>query len=416
MAAPLRRRRQQEQSGQPAPGQQVPRRVESPLPPAEVARRQTQAAGRQADVAGLLTMLQGGDARSRIDAARQLGRVGGAQAVPALMERLSDQEPGVRESAAYALGSIGDSRARDALASRLDRGERNPACRAAIAWSLGSMGPLDERALTILMSEASSGPPPMRIAAEHALGGAGDSRAIPILIAGMGYAAGRSNDPDRPGATSAGSYGVRNEAVSALVSLALRQPETGRALMEALGDADPNIRMNAAKALGRIGDAAAVPGLIGRAGSDDDMYVRMASAEALGLIGDRRAVEALSAFVSGGPRGEVADRARGAAAEALGRLGDGRASDTLIGALDDSSEIVRMAAIRALGRLRDRRAVAPLTARLEGDRFESLRSAAALALGFIGGSEARSALGRASREGTPSVRTAAGRALSRMPP
>ncbi|MGC8880568.1 MAG: HEAT repeat domain-containing protein, partial [Anaerolineae bacterium] len=55
------------------------------------------------------------------------------------------------------------------------------------------------------------------------------------------------------------------------------------ALIEALRDEDEDVRQAAAEALGKIGDAAAVPALI-EALRDEDMWVRRAAAEALGKI------------------------------------------------------------------------------------------------------------------------------------
>ena len=61
-------------------------------------------------------------------------------------------------------------------------------------------------------------------------------------------------------------------------------------LIEALGDDDWTIRLFAATALGKIGDARAVEPLI-TALSNEDLNVRKGAAKALGMIGDARAVE-----------------------------------------------------------------------------------------------------------------------------
>ena len=62
----------------------------------------------------------------------------------------------------------------------------------------------------------------------------------------------------------------------------------------ALKDEDSEVRWNAAKALGKIGDAAVAP-LIA-ALKDGDPEVRGNAAKALGEIGDKRAVDPLLDF------------------------------------------------------------------------------------------------------------------------
>lgn len=81
------------------------------------------------------------------------------------------------------------------------------------------------------------------------------------------------------------------------------------------------------------------------------------------------------------------DDVREAAAEALGKLGDARAVESLIAALTDRSNRVQLEAIEALGNIRDPRAVKPLIAKfkIQSARF---RQVIAKSLGKIGDTSA----------------------------
>ena len=78
--------------------------------------------------------------------------------------------------------------------------------------------------------------------------------------------------------------------------------------------------------------------------------------------------------------------ARASAAEALGQVtGDtAAAGEALLGALNDSDDLVRAEAADALGRLRYRLAGAALAVLLAGDRSPVVRASAAESLGDIG--------------------------------
>jgi len=117
-------------------------------------------------------------------------------------------------------------------------------------------------------------------------------------------------------------------------------------------------RTPAAKALGKIGDPAAVDALLD-ALKDDFSVLRKESAEALGLIGDPRAVNGLIPLL----RDEEED-VRYQAAWALGELKDPTAVPHLIEALEDSNEQVRYDAAEALGKIQDPRSVEPLIQKL----------------------------------------------------
>jgi len=88
-------------------------------------------------------------------------------------------------------------------------------------------------------------------------------------------------------------------------------PPTHDVLVAQLRNIDGEIRVAAARELGRRGDPLAVPALI-TALRDPHAPVRIAAAHALGKLRDERAIEALSGAMSGEEDGNVQAAARGA--------------------------------------------------------------------------------------------------------
>ena len=82
--------------------------------------------------------LQSEDPAIRRRAALAAGRIGDPLAVPRLIQRLKDQEPEVRRSAAFALGLIGSAEATPALISSLE--DADSAMRGRAAEALGRIG------------------------------------------------------------------------------------------------------------------------------------------------------------------------------------------------------------------------------------------------------------------------------------
>jgi len=150
-------------------------------------------------------------------------------------------------------------------------------------------------------------------------------------------------------------------------------------LISALQDEDDDVRRDATKALGEMGDSRAVEPLIVVLQEDEDEGVRAGAAEALGVLGDIRAVEPLiQTLLEDGDRG-----VRESAAKALGLIGDNRAVDPLIQVLlGDEEASVRAKAAEALGLIGDNRAVEALTQALE-DENSNVRYRAQKALDMI---------------------------------
>ncbi len=125
---------------------------------------------------------------------------------------------------------------------------------------------------------------------------------------------------------------------SGRVASALRRIEDGSGallmeeILERLDDPSPEVREEAARALGRIGSPEAVGALSARL-SDEDSMIRIEAARALGRIGDRGAVPALADALSS-PSAEL----RAACAEALGSIGDDESIDALLQAFRSRRE------------------------------------------------------------------------------
>jgi len=152
-------------------------------------------------------------------------------------------------------------------------------------------------------------------------------------------------------------------------------------------------RKDAAVALGKLTDPAAIESLSQALSADVESSVRIAAAEALAKTWDESAVAPLSrSLVSDGT-----SAVREAAARALGLTWSENAISPLIEALStDRDALVREQAARALGQTAGDEAVPALAHALAQDPRVFVRDAAAQALGTIGGQDALDALARAS--------------------
>lgn len=183
------------------------------------------------------------------------------------------------------------------------------------------------------------------------------------------------------------------------------------ALIEALEDeADRTelggypLRRNAARALGKLGDQRAVPGLI-RCLDCPDFYVREAAAQSLEMLGDSAAVPALMQRLSGGIA--AAERVPGrphlqepceAVMEALGTLQATEAIPLIQPFVEHPTKRVQYAALRAMYQLTgDKTYGKPLVQALQGTDVV-LRRVALSDLGAIGYLPAAEAIATASVE------------------
>ncbi|MFO0726844.1 MAG: HEAT repeat domain-containing protein [Myxococcota bacterium] len=160
---------------------------------------------------------------------------------------------------------------------------------------------------------------------------------------------------------------------------------------------------NAVKVVQKAQAKAAVPGLIAMVkapdgAAPDDMH-RVEAAKALGAIGDKSAVDALvesldpSAGTSSDNHDKNANRSNEAFAEVLGNLGDPKACPKLLDAMTKSRhDYTVLKSIRALGQLQCKAAVGPLAEVAQKHDNKFIRKNAIIALGDVGDPAATDAL------------------------
>lgn len=161
-----------------------------------------------------------------------------------------------------------------------------------------------------------------------------------------------------------------NVLSSALQVLVSAEIDVAPALIELLSDADPNLRMHAALALGQLRSHPAVPALI-VALEDEDANVRFHAIEALGELAASDAVEPLATIAESGDFFLAF-----AAIDALGKTDDARVAPRLCHMLADDS--LRRAIIDTLASLGDEDCVGPLVQLLNEGVDDAVAIAAAL--------------------------------------
>jgi hypothetical protein len=182
-------------------------------------------------------------------------------------------------------------------------------------------------------------------------------------------------------------------------------------LISALEDESEDVRSDAAKALGDIGDISAVEPLSQVLLEDEEYSVRGAAAQALGEIGDPSAIDSLNQSLLGDENSSV----RSAVTKALAAIGDTGAVETLCEALiTDEDEFVRSEIAIALGVIGDEGAVETLIQALSTDEYWYVRSSAAKSLGEIGDARAVETLTQALSDENESVRYWADWALKQI--
>lgn len=164
------------------------------------------------------------------------------------------------------------------------------------------------------------------------------------------------------------------------------------------------LRRNAARALGKLSDTQAVPGLI-RCLACEDYYVREASAQSLGMLDAPTAIPALMELLTGGVEAAVPVPERphltqpyDSVIEALGALQAKQAISLIQPFLEHSQAKVQYAATRAMYQLTQEDSYGQrLTQALEGNDLQ-LRRTALSDLGAIGYLPAKEAIARCAAE------------------
>ena len=137
-------------------------------------------------------------------------------------------------------------------------------------------------------------------------------------------------------------------------------------------------KAKAIKALGETKSGLAVDRLI-EALSDADLEVRQEAAWALGKVGDPQSVEVLLEKLR-----DKNSKIQPQSAWALGEIGDEKAVFHLIGSLSSDSIYFKSSSARALGKIGDKRAIEPLTKLLKENEEESIIADAAWSLSKLG--------------------------------
>lgn len=162
-----------------------------------------------------------------------------------------------------------------------------------------------------------------------------------------------------------------SKVIQAKKDPALRDPQFVDELLTLFDDArkdDPRVRRYLALALGRLGDARAVPGLVRcveTTGPDTDPETLIYAIWALGAIGDPQAVPQLVRLAQAEDAG-----LRKAAVHALGAIPSPEVKPSLIAALQDTVKDVRWNAALALARRGDAAAAPVIAAMLDRSELE----------------------------------------------
>jgi HEAT repeat protein len=172
------------------------------------------------------------------------GAVEGGAVIRALQQALKDGDPLVRRSAAVSLGDIGFEAAAAVPALQEALKDTSPAVRQNAAWALGQMK--SEPSITALRRTLRDADSTVIREAAKALGHLGP--------------AARSAKPELLLACDNSEPETRNAAVATLVGVVTKDDQDALGpLVQRLQDRDPDVKYNAALALGNIGGDGAAP-------------------------------------------------------------------------------------------------------------------------------------------------------------
>ena len=396
-------------------------------------------------IAELTTALKDDDSRVRRSAADALGRIGpkasrsipalvrlfddidasvvaaaaeavalmgsrASRALPDLNELLRHKDARVRVAAATSIGMLGSRASKSAALLGAQLEDDNSAVRASAAQSLGQMGTKASEQSSLLVEALNDVDSQVRVAASDALVNIGKDAVGPLVSAltkgdpiflqavidtlgKLGPVAvpkliNRLHDQDE-------LILVRRYSALALARIGTADKRVIPALVDSLDDAEPDVRVSAIEALGKIGPSAvaAVPAIISlSADQREPLFVREDAIASLAQIAPQSEAvnEALvSAVADGNPRVYDAAIAALVTIRSKERSAGSGAEDVkaLTGQLLTSNDGARVAAARQLGELGPYAAgaVQELTDALanRGNTIE-LRTTAATALGLIG--------------------------------
>ncbi len=358
---------------------------------------------REFDGAALQRAVQHPDARVRERAAMTLGRLGDRAATPLLVFLLRDADSTVRAEAAFALGELGDPAAVTELAALADRFEPvvTDGFAVEIVTALAKIGGADaERALERLLERH----PPVDAGGDRATAQAllelwrlgrtsALARRLPDYVRSARgewrrnatYSATRLPVPAAAPALleAAGDDDAytRQWAVRGLIapmadSSGISRATFTSALRGHIGDRDAQVRINALRSLSTFQDSSLAPLAAARL-ADRDPNVAVEAATTLGRLGGARAAAALAErFPSAGSSG-----LRRAIVVSLARIDTARALALTAAWRTDADWRQRAGYLEVLATIRS----AAVRARLEAMLADADPRVAALALGALGG-------------------------------
>ncbi|WP_434046401.1 MULTISPECIES: HEAT repeat domain-containing protein [Sorangium] len=411
------------------------------------------AAGLPDAVSPLLGHLDDTAPEVRAEVVRALGRIGDTRAVVPLIGKVQDSVPEVRRATARALGELGDARAVSALIlalqdasqdvrveavtalGRLRSDDATSAIADVVAASPGTLGAFAGSR----PADSGTSSSDVREAALRALGRIGSDAAVRVLLAALA-----KDDPAAPRSAvrdALVSAGKQSATVAALIAALAAAPSAntaaGAALvlgeLKATGGLPAIVRgmqrgvvplRHGLRALGALGDPAALPSVLELLGDADPSVRREAIRAATALLDPAR------------PDGRAVDPARAllvdpatppdeklALVQLLGRTGSPRAQEVLLPLAKARSAPLRLAVIEALGAAR---AAGKLGASVDAALLEALddesadvRLRAAVSLSRVAGpGSARALLQRltvAAEQDRGALGIALSGALSRVP-
>ncbi len=328
---------------------------------------------RMGAVPRLLEALESEDRDTVRFAIYALGSIKAEAAVEPIIRFLDDPSPEIRQNAVFALGMIRAEAATEHLIRALK--DEDPLVRGYAASAHGEIGdPRAREALTEALRREDSSV----INMANSLMALGSDQVVEILIQKLRdpdpnnrlyavYALGRVSDPReiQPLIDILGSDEVGWLAAQALVNIGEPAVEP---LLEALFSENEDVRLYATYALGQIGDRRASRALL-KMFKDEHPLVRQTAAEAIISFGDTSLIPAITRELSSGN-----PQVRRQALEVLGRLGDESLVETISSYLSDPEILVVKTAIIALGNLGSERAC-PALSRLLGNRDSDVQDA-----------------------------------------
>jgi HEAT repeat protein len=351
-------------------------------------------------VPALIARARGAESSTRAICLEIAARLADADSAPRVREEihagLLDPAPEVVRAALGAEAVVGDASALADVAACLLREGAGPLKRAA------------ESSLAVL---AARFPEPARELAARA--GAAEAHVVAVVLRVVGAPVRKSLSADvefLSAALSSAAPQVRRASLQALAEVG------GELAVEpiafAVTDEEPDVRLSAVRALGRVRGADGAPlgishliGLVERAVEPDLVAQALLS---LGETGDPRALPILKPFMrSGDPTAAVA------AVEALGAFPEARRVEALIEGLSHAASEVVKAALLSLGESSDPRVLLHLGACLDHEAWD-VRRLVADQLARYGGPAAGPLRSRLAVEEDPLVREAIGRALERV--